>query len=85
MTPAVSCAGGRVHYSKVERDCLVFVIADIHQDGGAEFFSQETGEVRWFPFVPRAAERRAALALLRARPASEEPGWPLLFAEDPVE
>lgn len=70
----------RVRYSKVERDILVFVIADIRPDG-AEFFSQETGEVRWYPFIPAAQERAAALALHRFPPPSET-GWPLLFAGD---
>jgi hypothetical protein len=78
-------AGGRVHYSKVERDCLIFVIVEIHPDGRAEFFSQEAGEVRWFPFVPQPAERRAALALSRPRVPLPAPHWPLLFAEDGME
>ncbi|HEV2444740.1 MAG TPA: hypothetical protein VGS58_02405 [Candidatus Sulfopaludibacter sp.] len=85
MSLAGSGPGGRVRYSKVERECLVFVIADVHPDGGADFFSQEVGEVRWFPFVPQPAERRAALALLRSRPAVGESAWPLLFAGDPVD
>jgi hypothetical protein len=67
----------RIRYSKVERGALVFVIADVRPDGAAEFFSQEAGEVRWFPFVPAAEEREAALGLLRGKPAQ---GWPLLLA-----
>lgn len=74
--------GSRIKYSKVEQGALVFVIADVRPDGAAEFFSQEAGEVRWYPFVPVKEEQVAALALLRARPSSREPGWPLLFAGD---
>ena len=70
---------GRVRYSKVERECLVFVIADFHPDGSAEFFSQEVGEVRWFPFQPAPNEHTAALGLLRSSSAVAEPAWPLLF------
>ena len=73
----------RVRYSKVEQGALIFVIADVRPDGAAEFFSQEAGEVRWYPFVPVAEERTAALELVRMPPA--EAGWPLLFAGDRAE
>ena len=83
MTPVYG--GERVHYSKVQRDCLVFVIVEIDPDGRAEFYSQEAGEVRWFPFVPQPAERQAAMALIRSRTPLPAPHWPLLFAEDVAE
>jgi len=76
-------SSARVRYSKVVGACLVFVIVDIHPDGCAEFWSQESGEVRWFPFVPAPAERLAAFTLLGAQPGEGGGGWPLLrFAAD---
>lgn len=77
--------GNRIKYSKVEHGALVFVIADVRSDGAAEFFSQEAGEVRWYPFVPVKEEHAAALALLRTRPGPRDAGWPLLFAGDGAE
>ena len=77
--PQIPGGSGRVRYSKVERECLFFVIADFHPDGRVEFFSQESGEVRWFPFQPAAAERTAATALLRGKPRPGQSAWPLLF------
>jgi hypothetical protein len=67
----------RIRYSKVAGGCLHYVIVDVRSDGGAEFWSQEAGEVRWYSYHPAPAERLAALSL--RRPAGDDAGWPLLW------
>jgi len=64
----------RFRYAKVVCNCLHYVIVDVSSDGSMEFWSQESGEVRWFPFDPAPEERAAAVSLWRSGPANG--GWP---------
>ena len=68
----------RLHYSKVVADTLRYVIVDRSADGALLFWSQEPGDVRWFPFEPGAEERAAALSLWQSGGADAS-GWPLLI------
>jgi hypothetical protein len=68
----------RVQYTKIVDGRLCFVIVDRHPGAAAEFWEQETGEVRWYPFSPTAQERSAAMALFEAPPAVGGPRWPAL-------
>ena len=68
----------RLRYSKVVADCLRYVVVDRSPEGELQFWSQEPGDVRWFPFEPQADEREAALALWRDG-GENSSGWPLLM------
>lgn len=70
----------RVRYSKVQQGYLVFVIVDIGPGDNAQFWCQESGEVRWYPFIPNLEERARALDLSR-KPLPEK-GWPLLEIDE---
>ena len=68
----------RLHYSKVVADCLRYVVVDRSAEGALQFWSQESGDVRWYPFEPSEEERAAALALW-CEGRENTPGWPLLM------
>lgn len=79
----LSTALKRVRYSKIEGGYLIFVIAEFAEDGTVEFWSQESGEVRWFRFTPKAEERTAVIALA-AGSENRSGAWPLLEFEPNV-
>ena len=64
-------------YSKMGQSCLKYVIVDVSRDGREEYAEQEAGEVRWYSFVPSAADR-AALHKLIAAGETDDP-WPLII------
>jgi hypothetical protein len=69
-------------YSKMGRSSIKFVIVDVFSDGREGYAEQEAGEVRWYPFIPSAAER-AAFHRLIAAGETDDP-WPLIIPiEDP--
>lgn len=68
----------RVQYTKIVDGRLHFVIVDRYPNAPAEFWEQEAGEVRWYPFSPSTAERSAAMALFDASSLVGGPRWPLL-------
>ncbi|MEO8598034.1 MAG: hypothetical protein ABI759_32240 [Candidatus Solibacter sp.] len=67
-----------MHYSKVVADCLRYVIVDRATDGALKFWSQEPGDVRWYPFEPASDERTAAVDLWRSG-GGDAANWPLLL------
>jgi hypothetical protein len=57
------------------REGLCFGLAERDAAGAMEYWIQESGEVRWYPFVPTPAEETAVKRLFEKPPAG---GWPML-------
>jgi hypothetical protein len=73
----------RFRYAKIVCNCLHYVIVEVSSDGDMEFWSQESGEVRWFPFIPAPEERAAAVSLWRSGGGAVD--WPRVRLTQPVE
>ncbi|MGE0706264.1 MAG: hypothetical protein AB7P22_20265 [Vicinamibacterales bacterium] len=63
MTPVV--LPRRFDYLRRTSRSTTRVIVDVDGRGHAEWSEQAPGEVRWFPVVPSASERKAVLDWLR--------------------
>ena len=69
---------GRIHYRKIICGSLYFVIADLLPTGELDFWWQESGEMRWYPYEPGSEEKAAALRLLSDGGPGSGGHWPLL-------